>query len=92
MCQCACCGQGERRRRFRPISLLMNLALAWVLLVVIGGTLINTGYPVAVEAGRLLQVVTLVDPAIAWADDRGAEPVARGLRLLSHGIPLGSPT
>jgi hypothetical protein len=49
----------------------------------------NTGHPVAVEAGRLLHVVTLVDPAIMWADGRGAEPVAKGLRILSHGIPLG---
>ena len=88
MCQCACCTRRESRGRFRPIGLILNLALAWLLLVLTGGTLMNTGHPVAVEAGRLLHVVTLVDPAIVWADNRGAEPVAHGLRLLSHGIPI----
>jgi hypothetical protein len=89
MCQCACCTRQESRPRFRPVGLILNLALAWLLLVVTGGPLINTGHPVAVEAGRLIRVVTLVDPAIMWADDRGVEPVAEGLRILSHGIPLG---
>jgi hypothetical protein len=68
--------------------LLFNIALVWLLLVVTGGTLINTGHPVAVEAGQLMHVVTLVDPAIYWAHDQGIEPVAHGLRLLSHGIPI----
>jgi hypothetical protein len=88
MCQCGCCPPRERRRRFRPISLLLNLAFAWLLLVVTGGTLMNTGHPVAVEAGRLIHVVTLVDPAIMWVDNRGAEPLATGLRVISHGIPI----
>jgi hypothetical protein len=30
-----------------------------------------------------------VDPAIIWADSQGIEPVAHGLRFLSHGIPIG---
>ena len=88
MCQCGCCVRSEPRKRFRPLAFLVNLVLAWLLLVVTGGTLINTGHPVAVEAGRLLHVVTLVEPAIMWADDRGAQPVAHGLRVLSHGIPI----
>jgi hypothetical protein len=89
MCQCACCVRPEPKRRFRPFALLLNLALAWLLLVVTGGTLINSGHPVAVETGRLVHVVTFVDPAITWADGQGLKPVAHGLRFASHGIPLG---
>jgi hypothetical protein len=88
MCQCACCGR-EIRRGFRPVALLANLALVWVVIVVAGGTLARTSYPVAVEAGRLLQTVTFVQPAIAWADGHELHPLATGLRVLSAGIPLG---
>jgi hypothetical protein len=70
------------------LALLFNLALAWLLVVVAGGTLINTGHPVAVEAGQLLHVVTLVEPAISWADAQGVEFAAHGLRFLSDGIPI----
>ena len=91
MCQCACCGYDEpKKRRFRPIALLFNFALAWLFLVVGGGTLINTGHPVATEAGRLIQTVTLIEPATAWADSKGYQPVATSLRVLSHGIPVKS--
>jgi hypothetical protein len=89
MCQCGCCVRPQPKSRFRPFALLLNLALAWLLLVVTGGTLINSGHPVAVEAGQLLHVLTLVDPAISWADAQGVEPVAHGLRLVSYGIPIG---
>lgn len=89
MCQCTCCGFRETRRRgFRPIALLFNLALAWLVLVVGGGTLINTGHPVATEVGRLIHTVTLVEPATLWADSQHLGPMANGLRLLSHGIPV----
>lgn len=89
MCQCACCGHQETRRRgFRPIALLFNMTIAWLVLVVGGGTLINTGHPVASEAGRLIQTVTLVEPAAHWVESRGFRPMANGLRLLSHGIPV----
>ncbi len=91
MSQCACCGyDAPRKRRFRPMALVFNFALAWLMLVVGGGTLINTGHPVATEAGRLIQTVTLVEPATVWADSRGYQPVATGLRVLSHGIPVKS--
>ena len=90
MCQCACCGteQPARRRGFRPIGFLINLALAWVLLVVGGGTLINTGHPVAVEAGRLIQTVSFVEPTILWADGQGYQPLAGTLKVLQSGIPV----
>lgn len=90
MCQCgACCSSPQRRTGFRPLAFLFNLLLVWVLLVAGGGTLINTGHPVAVEAGHLIQTVTLVDPAIAWVDNHGLDGLSHGLRVLSHGIPMG---
>lgn len=90
MCQCACCGYEEpkTKRGFRPFALLFNLALTWLILVVGSGTLINTGHPVATEAGRLIQTVTFVEPATIWADNKGYQPVASSLRVLSHGIPV----
>ncbi len=88
MCQCACCGQ-PASRRFRPFALLFNVLLAYVLLVVGGGTLINSGHPVAVEAGRLLHVVTFVEPAITWTHAHGMQHVANGLQFLANGIPIG---
>ncbi|MHC4415383.1 MAG: hypothetical protein ACYS0G_08880 [Planctomycetota bacterium] len=90
MCRCQCCQEPAPRRRFRPIALLVNLALAYLLLVVGGGTLINTGHPVATEAGRLLHTVTFVHPTITWADARGYEPLAHGLRVVANGIPIPS--
>ena len=90
MCQCTCCGFRETRRRgFRPIALLFNLVLAWLVLVVGGGTLINTGHPVAMETGRLIHTVTFVHPTIGWADARGYEPLAGGLRFVAGGVPIG---
>ncbi len=89
MSQCACCERTEKSKRFRPVALILNFALAWLILVGGGGTLINTGHPVAVEAGRLLHTVTFVEPVIGWADARGLNPVAHGLTVVSHGIPVG---
>ncbi len=82
MCPCPCCQQVEPRRRFRPIAVLFQLVVLYMMLVLGGGTLINTGHPVAEEAGRLIQTVTLVDPAIQWADSHGLNPVAGGLPVL----------
>ena len=60
----------------------------YVLLVFGGGTLINTGHPVAVEAGKLIHTVTLVDPTIYWAHEKGLDTIAGGLRTLSDGVDV----
>ncbi len=90
MSQCACCGYEEKRKGFRPLALLFNVALLYLALVVGGGTLINTGHPVAIEAGRILQTVTFVEPAIGWAQASGFDAMAGGLRFLSTGFPVGA--
>jgi len=87
MCQCQC---PQARRGFRPIAFLFNIVLAWAVLVLGGGTLINTGHPVAAEAGRLIQTVTFVEPAINWADGHDMQPLAKGLRVLQGGVRVGS--
>ena len=89
MRSCPCCvDRSGSRGSFRPVSLLFQIALLYAALVAAGGTLINTGHPVAVEAGELIQAATFVDPAIAWADARGFQAVAGGLRVLAGGIPI----
>ncbi|MCP3902972.1 MAG: hypothetical protein GY715_04985 [Planctomycetes bacterium] len=93
MCNC-CCHHDEEapRRRRGPIGglvrLLFMVALAWVTLVFGGGTLQRVDHPVAQEAGRMMQFVSFVGPAIYWADGHGHEPLSRGLRMLAHGIPI----
>ena len=89
---CQCCQEQPTdtpRRRFRPIAVLLNLVLAYVLLVMGGGTLINTGHPVAVEVGKIMQVVTLVEPTIHWAKSNDHYKVAGSLLVLSSGVPVG---
>ena len=89
MCSCDCCQRGSGGR-FRPFSFLFSMVLVYLFMLVGGGTLINTGHPVAVESGRLLHTVTFVEPAIHWADSRGIGPLAHGLRLAAGGLPVGS--
>jgi hypothetical protein len=68
--------------------MLLQVALLYVVLVFGGGTLVNTGHPVAVEVGRLLHTVTLVEPAIYWAEAHDYGALAGGLRTLSHGVQV----
>ncbi|MHC5023271.1 MAG: hypothetical protein ACYTGG_05095 [Planctomycetota bacterium] len=63
--------------------------MLYVLMVFGGGTLINTGHPVAVEVGRMLHLVTFVEPTISWADHAGHDALAGGLRVLAHGVNVG---
>ena len=79
MCCPTCANESSKRRRGGVLSFLVKFVFAYALLVLISGTLINTGHVVASEAGQLVQTVLFVDPAIAWADARGIEPLAGGL-------------
>lgn len=74
------------KRRAGVFSTLFKLALIYIVLVFSAGTLINTGHPVAVETGKLIQVVTFINPAISWADAQGWDHFAYGLRVLSNGV------
>ncbi len=89
MCACDCHRTASPRPRFRPLSLAFQILATWLLLVLAGGTLMRTQHPVASEAGRLIQTVTFVEPAIEWMDARGYGRVAGGLRLVAAGIPVG---
>ena len=83
---CRCC---RHRRRFRPVRTLVQLVLLYALLVFGSGTLINTGNPIAVELGRLVQLATFVHPSIDWAETNGHGTLAGGLRVLSNGAHIG---
>jgi hypothetical protein len=90
MRNCECCvHQARPNGGFKPISFLFRVALLYAALVVTGGTLMNTGHPVAAEAGGLIRQLTFVDPAISWADAKGLAGLAGGLRLMAGGIPIG---
>jgi hypothetical protein len=80
------------KRRFSILGLFFKIALAYLVLVFGGGTLVQTGNPTAVEVGRFMHMVTLVNPTISWADANGYKAVAKGLRGLSEGVPLGRGT
>ena len=79
----------QPRRRISLLSLLLQIMLLYVLLVFGGGTLINTGHPVAVEVGKLIHTVTMVEPGIYWAESGGHDMLAGGLRMLAGGVDLG---
>ncbi len=84
---CQCC-HATLRRPLGALTWVFNALLIYVLLVFGGGTLINTGNPIAVEVGQMLHLVTFVDPAIYWAASHGYEPLANAIRVLSDGIPF----
>ena len=85
---CPECSHETPTRRFRPIAAALKLLVLYVVLIAGAGTLINTGHPVAVEFGKLIHVVTFVDPLIAWTDSHDLPVLARGARTLADGIPL----
>jgi len=92
MCNCRCHDDGNDRPRRRPVAgivrLLLNVAILWVVLVFGGGTLQQVGHPIAQEVGRIMHVVTFIEPTIYWADGSGHEHLSRGLQVLAHGIPI----
>jgi hypothetical protein len=89
--QC-CCNHDQQPTRRRPsvIGSAVKLLVIYSATVFAGGTLMNTNQSVAVEAGRLMQTVTFVDPAIHWAQTHGYQRLERSLTFLAHGLPLKS--
>ena len=80
------CGSTSKRAGGGLISWLFQAMLIYVGLVFTGGTLINTGHPVAVETGRLLHTVTLVEPAIHWTQSHGYGIATYGLQAIAGGM------
>ena len=78
-----CC---SRRSCGGLISGLFKLVLLYVGLVFAGGTLINTGHPVAVESGRLIHTITFVEPTAHWLQSHGYGAIAYGMNALAGGM------
>ncbi len=87
-----CCNQSNDRRKSSRkcgiLGTLIQIVFLYVLLVFGGGTLINTGHPVAMEVGRIIHTVTLVEPSIHWARSSDHHVLAGGLEALASGIDL----
>jgi len=93
-CWSGCSKRREAGRRRGPgvIGTLMQLLFAWAILVFAGGTLINTGHPVAVETGRLIHTVTFVEPLDRWAEHRDYDLLSNTVGLLRKGVNVGALT
>ena len=65
---------------------MFRLLLVYVGLIFAGGTLINTGHPVAMETGRLIHTITFVEPAIHWTQSHGWYPVSMGIETVARGV------
>ena len=90
MCNCNCHrdqfdASTRPRKRGGIIRFLVQMVFLYAVLVFGGGTLIQTGHPVAVEVGELLHTVLFVDPALQWAASEGHGILASGLHVLSEG-------
>src|SRR5262245_12333540 len=81
--------QDVEHRGVGPLGWLFRVFILYFVLVFGGGTLMNTNYSMAVEAGKFMQMVTFVEPTIEWAEGRGYHGLARGLKALAGGAPVG---
>ncbi len=70
--------------------MVVDLALAYALLVFGAGTAIGTGNPVAIEAGELIQTVLFVEPVIEWASINDLPTMASGGRWLASGFDFAA--
>jgi hypothetical protein len=87
-CQAQPAAPTQPRRRVGLLGWLVQIALLYVLLVFGGGTLVKVPHPVAQEVGRLMQMVSFVEPTIRWADRQGYAGLGNGLRVLAAGAPV----
>lgn len=81
--------QDVEHRGVGPLGWLFRLFILYFALVFGGGTLMNTNYTVAVEVGKIMQLVTFIDPTIRWAETNGYVGIATGLKALANGAPVG---
>lgn len=68
------------------LSGLFKCLLLYVGLVFAGGTLIQTGHPVAVESGRLIHTIAFIEPATHWLQTHGYGAVAYGVQAIADGM------
>ena len=76
----------SRRFFLLMMRLFVGVWLLYVGLVFAGGTLINTGHPVAVESGRLIHTVTFIEPATNWLQSHGYGAIAYGMNAVAGGM------
>jgi len=67
---------------------LMLAAVTYAAVVFASGTMIRTGHPLASEVGRVVQQVTMIQPAIEWTESQQWMPLASALRLIADGAPI----
>ena len=85
---CPACHETPRKRR-GIVGTIVQILLTYAILVFTGGTLIQTGHPVAVETGRLMHTVLLVEPATHWTAANHLRPVAGAIDFLARGVDIG---
>ena len=78
-----CCRRSDAspRRRRGVVRVVLDVALAYLLLVGGAGMLKSSGHPVAVETGRLVHTVLMVEPTLDWMDRQGWAVADDGRRL-----------
>lgn len=82
------CSAPPPARKRSWFGIVGQLLFVYAVSVFLGGTLINTGNPVAVETGRLIHTITFVEPATQWSASHGLRPVSFALNFLSEGVDL----
>jgi hypothetical protein len=63
-------------------------AVVYAATALVGGTLIHSGRPAAIEAGFALQHAIGINEAIRWADARGHDDLLALLMTIGDGVPL----
>ena len=85
-----CCCPKNAKAKSSPgiLGILTRVVVTYLVLVLAGGTMINTGHPVAMEAGELLHTVLLVEPLTYWTADHSMGYIAHGIQFLADGVPV----
>lgn len=84
---CPTCHESPRKRR-SIFGMIFQILALYAVLVFSGGTLIQSGHPVAEEVGQLMHTVLLVEPATYWTAEHGMRPVSHAINFLSRGVDV----